>query len=244
MLIPGFDEFELDLELAFKRDLPPFIEKVIAAPLTYVNVESIPIKKNGVYLLLQNDTVMYVGKTDSKAGFHSRLTRHATHLQHRKNLDPSSITFKAVAIPVFKNADLESILIQHYGAPWNFSGFGGNDPGRQRDTQKPADFDISYPIDVDLPIEFIIAGTYSCGELLKRLSANLPYTFRFEKQAHQEELNTPINVPSDNMTVRSLLTLVIEHLPKGAWQATILFGRIILYREQRDYPYFQDIIRA
>jgi hypothetical protein len=84
MLIPGFDEFELDLELAFKRDLPPFIENINSAPLTYTNVSSIPIKKNGVYLLLQNEVVMYIGKTDSKAGFYNRLTRHATHLQHRK----------------------------------------------------------------------------------------------------------------------------------------------------------------
>lgn len=241
---PGFDEFELDLELAFKRDLPPFIESVQAAPLSHVNLATIPAKKNGVYLLIQDDRIMYVGKTDSRAGFQSRLSRHATHIQHRKGLDPLSISFKAIAIPVFKNADLEGMLIQNYGAPWNYSGFGGNDPGRQRDTQEPARFDVQYPIDIDIPLKFVPIGTYSCGELLRILSANLPYTFRFEKRVYQEELAATVNVLVENMTVRDLLALVLENLPEGEWQATVLLGRVILYREQRSYPYYQQIIHS
>ncbi|WP_411001451.1 GIY-YIG nuclease family protein [Paenibacillus sp. TH7-28] len=241
MLTPGFDEFELDLELAFKRDLPPFIDKVEAAPLTYDNVAAIPVKKNGVYLLIQDNKVMYVGKTDSQAGFQNRLTRHATHIQHRKNLDPESISFKAIAIPVFKNADLENMLIQHYNAPWNYSGFGSNDPGKQRDTQEPANFDKQYPIDIDIPLSFIPSGTYVCLELLKVLSANLPYTFRFERKAYQDELEIPITVPIENITVKELLTLILNQLPVGKWQATVLLGRVILYRELKNYPFHQLI---
>lgn len=241
MLIPGFDEFELDLELAFKRDLPPFIDSIEAASLTYDNIVSIPIKKNGVYLLLQDNQIMYVGKTDSQAGFQNRLVRHATHIQHRKNLDPQSISFKAIAIPVFKNADLESMLIQHYEAPWNFSGFGSNDPGKQRDTQEPAMFDKQYPIDIDIPLSFIPAGTYVCTGLLKIMSINLPYTFRFEKKTYQDEFEIPITIPFDNMTVRQVLTLILDQLPAGKWQATVLLGRVILYRELKKYPFHQLI---
>ncbi|RJG23708.1 Eco29kI family restriction endonuclease [Paenibacillus thiaminolyticus] len=244
MLIPGFDEFELDLERAFKRDLPPFIESVGAAPLTYVNIATIPVKRNGVYLLLQDDNVMYVGKTDSQAGFQNRLTRHAIHIQHRKNLDPHSISFKAISIPVFKNADLEGMLIQHFEAPWNYSGFGSNDPGRKRDTQEPANFDKQYPIDIDIPLALVPEKTVRCYELLRILSVNLPYTFRFEKKEYQEELDIPITIPHENMTVRDLLLLILKNLPEGKWQATVLLGRVILYREIKNYPFHQLIIRS
>jgi hypothetical protein len=244
MFVPGFDEFELDLELAFKRDLPPFIDETLQVPLVEENVRCIPLKKNGVYLLYQNNQVVYVGKTDSKAGFQNRLLRHAGHIRHRKNLDPSSISYKAIAIPVFKNADLESILIEHYGAPWNKSGFGGNDPGKQRDTQEPAKFDTQYPIDIHIPLSFITQGVYSCKEVLKQLSVSLPYTFRYEKTLHQQELDAIVEIPRSHMTVQEILHVLFENLPDSTWQATILVGRVIVYRENREYPYSQEIIRS
>lgn len=244
MNVKGFDEFELDLELAFKRDLPPFIDGLEAAPLTFINVSSIPSKKNGVYLLLQEDTVLYVGKTDSRGGFQNRLLRHSEHVKHRRNFDPTTMYFKAVAIPVFKNADLETILIDHYGAPWNNSGFGGNDPGKERDTQRPAVYDLDHPIDVDVELDFLEEGTVSVQELLKLLSARLPYTFRYEKKRYQEELDFNIEISSTRSSLRDMLTLILQGLPSGMWQATILYGRIILYRENREYPFYQEIIRS
>lgn len=242
--VQGFDEFELDLELAFKRDLPPFIDAIEAAPLTFIHVSSIPAKKNGVYLLLQENKVMYVGKTDSKGGFQNRLVRHSEHIKHRRNLDPTTMYFKAVAIPVFKNADLETILISHYGAPWNNSGFGGNDPGKERDTQKPAIYDLNHPIDIDVPLDFIQQGTVGARELLLLLSARLPYTFRYEKKEYLEEIEFSIEITSSAPTMREMLALVLEGLPSETWQATILYGRIILYRENREYPFYQEVIRS
>jgi hypothetical protein len=242
--VHGFDEFELDLELAFKRDLPPFIDALEPAPLTFVNVSSIPAKKNGVYLLLQENRVMYVGKTDSKGGFQNRLLRHSEHVKHRRNLDPSTMFFKAVAIPVFKNADLETILIDHYGAPWNNSGFGGNDPGKERDTQRPAVFDLEHPIDVDVELDFLQIGSISVQELLKLLSARLPYTFRYEKKRYQDELDFNVDITSSNSSMRDMITLILVGLPSGMWQATILYGRIILYRENREYPFYQETIQS
>lgn len=244
MNIRGFDEFELDLELAFKRDLPPFIDAMDPAPLNQENILMIPTSKNGVYLLLQNDKVMYVGKTDSRGGFQNRLYRHSEHVKHRHNLDPSTIYFKAVAIPVFKNADLESILIEHYGAPWNNSGFGGNDPGKERDTQRPAAFDLEFPINIDIKLDFVPRGVINIKELLRVLSANLPYTFRYEKRRHQEELNLDVEVTDSHFTMRDMLRLILANLPKGKWQATILYGRVILYCESREYSYNQEIFRS
>ncbi|WP_259391695.1 Eco29kI family restriction endonuclease [Paenibacillus sp. 1011MAR3C5] len=244
MNVQGFDEFELDLELAFKRDLPPFIDGLEAAPLTFINVSSIPAKKNGVYLLLQDDKVMYVGKTDSRGGFQNRLLRHSEHVKHRHNLDPNLMHFKAVAIPVFKNADLETILIDHYGAPWNNSGFGGNDPGKERDTQRPAVFDLNHPIDIDRDLDFIQLGLISAQELLRLLSARLPYTFRYEKRKYQDELNFNVEITAATSSMRELLMLILNGLPSSVWQTTILYGRIILYRENREYPFFQEVIRS
>jgi len=244
MNIPGFDEFELDIEAAFRRDLPPFLEQITAAPLIPQNITAIPPNKNGVYLLIENDVVRYVGKTDSKAGFHNRLYRHAIHIQHRKNLDPDTISFKAVAIPVFKNADIEGMLIEHFKASWNNSGFGSNDPGKQRDTQKPADFDMNHPIDVDIPLNFISKGSINCRSLLNKLASQLPYTFRFEKKKRQNDLNIVVNIPRDRMTMRDIMRLLINSLPRHTWQATVLHGRVILYPENRQYEYYQSVIRS
>lgn len=132
MSIVGFDEFELDIELAFRRDLPPFIDGVPSAALVESNIMSIPCKKNGVYILLEGEDVRYVGKTDARAGFQQRLLRHLSHIQHRCGLQASIVRFKAISIPVFKNADVEDMLIAHYGARWNNSGFGSNDPQERR----------------------------------------------------------------------------------------------------------------
>ncbi|WP_409346933.1 Eco29kI family restriction endonuclease [Paenibacillus sp. MBLB4367] len=238
----GFDEFELDIEKAFRDYLPPFILNVGDAPLTVENILAIPPNKNGVYLLLENQVIRYVGKTDSTAGFHSRLRRHQIHMNHRKNLDPSTITFKAVAIPVFKNADIETMLIDHYNAQWNFSGFGSNDPGKNRDDQDPADFDLQYPIDVDLPLSFLAAGIYECKELLKILARELPYTLRYEKTRDQQDLDFSINIPIQS-NLKYILQTIINEMPADKWQATVLYGRVILYPEHKLYRHTQFVIR-
>lgn len=244
MTIPGFDEFELDIERAFRDYLPPFLEQVTAVPLTLDNIRAIPANKNGVYLLLEKNVIRYVGKTDSKGGFQNRLTRHSNHIKHRRNIDPRTIYFKAIAIPVFKNADIESMLVEHYGASWNNSGFGSNDPGKERDTQQPADFDLSHPINVDIPLDFIITGPVSCRNLLFTLATELPYTFRFERRGHKDDLNFEINIPPDCRTMNNIMQLVVNSLPQNKWQASVFSGRVILYSEIAQYEHAQRLIRS
>src|SRR5690606_30796551 len=88
------------------------------------------------------------------AGLTTRLTTHAAKICGRPNLR-GRVRFKAVQVLVFSAMELETLLIRHYkatGAPmsWQHSGFGSNDPGRQRDhtKYKEAHFDVRHPIDV------------------------------------------------------------------------------------------------
>lgn len=243
MGIPGFDVFELDIESALRRDLPPFIERFHAASLIEENINRIPPKTNGVYLLFRGDEVKYVGKTTAKKGFHARLSRHAFHFRHRKNVEPGTISFKAISIPVFHVADIEKILIRHFNAEWNNSGIGSNDTGKNRDTQKVADFDLQYSVNPDIPLEIIQAGSIECKEILDKIKKYVPYTFRYERKINQSDLRTEINIPFDNLNLREVLQLIVNSLPHKVWQATIFHGRVILYPETIDYIHSQDILR-
>lgn len=238
----GYGEFELDIEAAFRQFLPPFIDTIQDVTLSTVNLEGIPDRKNGIYLLFQNGHVRYVGKTDAQAGFRQRLERHMHHLQHRYNLNPQDISFKAIAIPVFKNADIENMLIRYYTASWNNSGFGSNDPGKNRDGQKPAKFDREYPINVDIPLEFLPEGRITCREILLILRSNLHYVFRYETAERQEDLDASIDV-HNGQTLREVLENVILVLRPNVWQATILHGRVILYPNHTEMQYNQALIR-
>jgi hypothetical protein len=77
---------------------------------------------------------------------------------------------------VFSNFDVETILIQEMRArgtdalPWNFSGFGSNDPGHRREGQEPAKFDLLYPVNLDRPL-----GKISVLEILNLLKRKLTY---------------------------------------------------------------------
>lgn len=240
--ILGYGEYELDPVTILTRELPPFLEMIQAVVLTEDSVESlVPSGKDGIYLLSEKTKVRYIGKTDSKGGFRDRLLRHWYHIRDRKNLDPASIFFKAVAIAVFKNADVEAPLIEYYQASWNKSGFGNNDPGRNRDDQAAAKFDLDYPIDANRPIPDIDKSRIICRTLLDKLAIHVPYTFRYEKD-NPDLLNTTIDIQQDGMIMCDVLQCVVNTLPTE-WQATILPGRVILYPENRNYRYAQKIIR-
>lgn len=133
-LAPGYGEFEIDIPAVFKAQLPETLETIPAAILTLENVEALPEKVQGGYILMLDGARVYVGKTDADAGFRSRLRRHWNNIQHRIGLDPTKVSFKAVRIMVFHNFDVEDILIKRFaeidGKPltWNSSGFGSNDP--------------------------------------------------------------------------------------------------------------------
>ncbi len=243
--VSGYDEFEIDVEAILRDQLPRFFTAVAAAPLTAANVAALPERAKGAYMLLLDGVPVYAGKTDTRHGFRDRLNRHSWTVQGRKGLDPARLSFKAVRIMVFSAFDVEAILIAEMkkeGAgslPWNNSGFGSNDPGKNRDGQQPADFDQWYPVDIDFPVEGLPAGDMSLSEFLRVVKGKLPYLIR--NASFPDDIR--ISNVATSSTVRELLKIVVAALPAG-WQVTVLHGRIIIYHENRDYPYKIEVIRS
>jgi hypothetical protein len=216
------------------------------APLNAASLLTIP-EAQGVYQLFLDDRLTYIGKTDADAGLLRRLSRHARKVIHRTGLDPARVSFKAVRIFVFTAMDLESDLIKFFGGvkelDWNGSGFGSNDPGRERDTTHvhPLNYDAKYPIDIDRQIAFGIDDNETAASALARLKDALPYTFRYQssgpksRKPHPDFENVTLEAASGPMTSRQAIQHIIAALPIG-WQATALPGYIILYKEEREYP--------
>lgn len=259
----GYVEYEIDVEKVLRQELPDVIAKTAVAPLTLEAIAAMPERAKGAYVLFENGHPVYAGKTDTRHGFRSRLARHFHTIQDRQGLDPASIGFKAVRILVFSNFDVEAILIKELRAKdpsallWNFSGFGSNDPGHNRETQEPADFDKGRPVDIDKPVDLPFTGA-SVGvvELLVGLKDRLPYTFRYETDVddggkakrytvgHADQRDAPaIQLPHGPVTVRTALGLILKTLPR-TWRATIFPDRVILYREKATYPYAREHLDA
>ena len=250
---PGFREFELDLMKAVLDQLIPCLDSMDGELLTLANVESLP-EAQGIYQLIHAGNVKYIGKTDADAGLKKRLARHVLKFVNRHNIKPEDVHFKAVHIYVLTAMDVESELIKYYKSKkikpeWNGSSFGSNDPGRERETtNKPPDgFDAQFPINIDLPVDVVPAGTHTIHEVLWRLKEALPYAFRYETtkkkssrayrtDPHPDYLSSFITVPSGEVTVRQLLHQMVTSLPTG-WQATAFTSHIILYRESKIYKH-------
>ncbi len=224
------------------------------ATLSREHLAGIP-DAQGVYQLRVNDEIVYIGKTDSEAGLRRRLTRHASTIQHRTNLNVKHVSFKAVRVFVFTAMDLETQLIAHYRGKsansWNNSGFGSNDPGRKRDhtAAKPTSFDVLYPIHLDEKIDLGISGNVEATEVMQALRDSLPYTLRIEGAGgknhalHSDFDGLKIKIPKGETSVRKVLSALVAALPVG-WQATALAGRIIVYKEHVDnYPSGRIIAR-
>jgi hypothetical protein len=249
----GFVDFEFDLADALLASLIKVFDKLESAPLLPNKVADIP-EAQGVYMLLLEGKIIYIGKTDAEAGLRHRLERHAFTIQHRQNLSVRDVSFKAVRLYVFTPMDLETQLIKHYRktgpVTWNKSGFGSNDPGRNRDNtkQRPKGFDALYPIDIDQNVLPTFPRKGTAATIAMELKKYLPYTFRFEgsgegRQAHPELQNAQVNLPAGQLTTRAVVEGIIKLLPTG-WQATILAGRIIMYRENQDYKFGTIIARS
>ena len=254
----GYAEFELDIAAIMKGTLPAYFDALDPMQLLPNNINDIPQKAQGAYMLLLDGTVIYIGKTDAKAGFRSRLTRHFHNVQHRQKLDPAEVSFKAVRVFVFNMFDLEDMLIDEFIKKtgmrpfWNTSGFGSNDPGHNRENQDPAPFDVRHPVDIDREIEAVAPGRHEILKVLLRLKDSLPYLLRFEydgpkksdwRYGHANMRGRKMEIPAGTQTTRSILQLVLEEL--GAeWQATVMPNRVILYKEDKTYTAQVEALRA
>lgn len=240
----GYTDFEFDLSTALLDRLIETLDRLNCATMNEKNIGDIP-DEQGVYQLYLNDTLVYIGKTDADAGLRRRLVRHMKKVQHRMGLELDHIFFKSVRIYVFTPLDLESQLIKYYNnkavVEWTNSGFGANDPGRERDTTKykNSHFDKMYPIDIERPISIDLPPYGTAATVLQKLKVFLPYLFRFEKirnRPHPDLQNTKISLESlPHFTTKAIISTVVKQLPDG-WQATQLPSHIILYREARHYP--------
>ena len=256
----GFVEYEIDIEKILRVDLPSVLKMVEMAPLIPSAIKALPIGAKGAYVLYENGLPVYAGKTDTRHGFRDRLLRHASTIQHRHNLDPASMHFRAIRILVFSNFDVEAILINEMrkidpsALSWNDSGFGSNDPGHNRETQKSANFDKQRPVDIDRPLDMVATGAHPLLPLLIAMKDHLPYTFRYKtdligkKSAHyrtghiDQRDADPIEVLNNEIvTLRFLMRKVLAALPIG-WRVTVFPDRVILYKETTIYPEALEII--
>jgi len=247
----GFRQFEFALTDALIAQLITCLDGMDTAELIPDLTAKIP-NGQGVYQLFLDGKLVYIGKTDNEAGLQYRLQRHANLVLSRDNLTGGRVTFKAVQVLVFSAMELESMLIKHYAIdgkvpPWNNSGFGSNDPGRERDTTKykPSHFNVLYPISLLRPVTTPLTAGSTVKDALKLLKSELPFLLRFQGlRAKKSELNDAI-LPNDivGLSVEDTLKSLINLLPKG-WQATHLPGYIILYKENRDYAHGQIIAKS
>lgn len=232
----GYGVFEFELLPSFTDALEKFIGTLDDAPLVSGNITGVE-EAQGVYVLLHRGEVVYVGKADSAKGLRNRLDRHRNYIDHRHNISSADVTFKAVRVMVLAALDVERELIRRWGEiPWNNSGFGANDPGRNRDhtREKPGHFDRQFPIDPEVVDDGYTPGKRTVSDLLREAKRTVPYVLRFA--VHDDLKNSTVTVPSSTLSARQVIELVVEALPAG-WQFTHLGGRIIGYREAvTSYP--------
>ncbi|WP_165906493.1 hypothetical protein [Brevundimonas sp. 357] len=150
--------------------------------------------------------------------------------------------------------DIETDLIRAMGGvrarAWNGSGFGSNDPGRERDTtkNKPTNFDALYPADIDLPLEFEVAFEGPVSVALAAIRARVPWSLRAQRRTsngppHADLADTIVRLEPGVRTARQSIEVIVKQLPAG-WQATKLLGYVILYKKARDYPDAEIIARS
>ncbi|OJB27872.1 GIY-YIG nuclease family protein [Burkholderia ubonensis] len=242
-----FQDLEFDLPAALLNQLTELFDDMEPGSLNDVTLKRIP-EEQGVYQLFFKNSLVYVGKTDADAGLKVRLARHAKKICSRLNLNPKDVKFKAVRVYVFTAMDLEDWLIKYYKEKgieleWNLSGFGSNDPGRNRDKSevKEDHFDNKYPIDLSLPVNVDQDGDRSVANVLRQLKSQLEYTIRFQrisknsKKAHPELESKTVFLGSKKDTVEGVLRQIAGALG-GDWQITALPGYVIVYKENEIYP--------
>ncbi|WP_282052138.1 GIY-YIG nuclease family protein [Phaeobacter inhibens] len=253
----GCGELEFDLPSALLAAILAKFDEIEPADLTVENTLDVP-EAQGIYALYLKDPqkLVYIGKTDSDAGLKYRLTRHAKKLIGRLNLQPGDVEFRAIRVFVFTAMDIETALIKHYGGvssvAWNNSGFGSNDPGKERDTTnyKADHWDTQYPIDLDSSYCDFEPGQYSVADVMSKLKLELPYLVRYQRPGrsrnsfHDDFTQGNVQIQEVGMTTRQVLELCIKGLPAG-WHATALPSHIICYKnDNRKFPSGEAIAKS
>jgi hypothetical protein len=229
-------DFELSITRALADQLEERLDALVLVALSAGTLAELISNRPGVYVLALDGKRVYVGK--AAQSLQRRLRDHHKKLSGRERLSLNRVEF----VGLYMNEDLDAVaperqLIGRYKPPWNFNGFGNNDPGRRRDTTvvKHDHFDALYPIKLSYHLgQFDHVATLT--DLLSVGKDRLPFVFRYDTTAPAQATYSkiPIHVTKE-FDAEGLFELLIASLPPG-WQLTALPGYAILYRETIDYP--------
>ena len=238
--------FTFDLTGALADQLYYAIPALNPAPFTLSalnQVDAIP----GIYQLYLSGGIVYIGKADRD--LRGRLHDHHRKISGRLNISTSDMGFTGLYLEgTWIPVGPETMLINRYKAegratPWNFNGFGINDPGKERDTTnfKATHFDVEYPADLDFILSGLVPSVYPVNEILAEIKRMLPYVFRYEDKnaRHPDYLASQVTI-TPNMSAAPAFDALVHFLPVG-WQITALPGYVIMYKNIRQYPSARQI---
>ncbi|MFG2302389.1 GIY-YIG nuclease family protein [Actinacidiphila glaucinigra] len=233
-------EFKLSITKALGDQLAAALEELTPAPLTMENIRALR-SSPGVYQLYKDGDLVYVGKADRSLP--QRIEKHYRKISGRTNILLAQMTFTCLYVDEdFGAVAPERLLInQHRGegkVPWNYNGFGNNDPGKRRDTTEVDEghFDHDHPIDLEYKLTGLSAERSpgaSLASLLQAVKLQLPYVFRYQSSVDFDGIS--IELPIGDLTADEVLRVVAQRLPE-AWQITALPGYLIMYPKIEDYP--------
>ncbi|KOV89035.1 GIY-YIG nuclease family protein [Nocardia sp. NRRL S-836] len=224
------DTFRLSITKALGDQLAEALKGLDHAPLTEECLAAVE-ERPGVYQLYLGGEFVYVGKADNS--LRGRLANHLRKLRGRRHIDITEMSFSCLYVAEdFSALAPEKLLIKRYkdsgGIPWNNNGFGNKDPGRQRDTTilKKNHFDLTYPINLDLPVTGLSAGEVTLSNFLKRLKSGLPYNFRYVEPPKSH--STVLRIPQGPLSADIAFRLLSRAVPES-WQVSALMGYVIMY---------------
>lgn len=239
--MPASADFTLRITLALTSQLRSMLDTLRPEPLTIDNIEALK-KRKGIYQLYHVETLVYVGS--AKTSLPTRLNQHRRKISGRLNIDVADLSYTCLYV----DEDMTVLSPEHAlmdafkadgSCEWNFNGFGNKDPGVARDTTEldTNHWDVKYPADLSLTVPAMSAGDYDCLDFMKKLKAALPFNFRYQKKGAGvgDYKGVTIRVPANAMDAASLFKLLVGALPPE-WQATVLPGYVILYKNSRPYP--------
>jgi hypothetical protein len=237
-----YGEFDFDLAGAVQEQLLKAFNVLPIGPLSEELTSELRVR-HGVYQLFLHGVLVYIGKAKS---LKARLRRHRFRLGGRKNLNLADVGFKCLYVhknwtPMTHEEALIRLYQREGSQLWNGMGFGSNDPGRNREqtNQPPEGFHRQFPINSDLPCDFLEPGTWKVRDLLRHLKGELPFLLRYEghtRGGHADFVKKKVAIAASGRPLSEVLTDVARALPRG-WQLTIFPSHVILYKESRAYDH-------
>jgi hypothetical protein len=233
----GCTQFDLNLAKAVVEQMVAAFDALEPVALSSANLLAVP-PAPGVYQLLHRRCLVYVGQAaDTLQG---RLERHRSTLSGRRGIAIEDMQYRALVVNRnWSTLATEQALLSHYrGSPaWNNSGFGSNDPGRNRDqtAEKSGHFNVQFPINIDFPAVPSVLGLRDARVILERLKETAPFIIRFDSSAIDALRRAEVPEVSGN-SIAAVLTAIGQALGPN-WQVSALPGRVLIYRESgQAYP--------